>query len=1054
MKHIPDLKNWFWDRAIPLFSLVLMLFFSSVTYGQDRKTIRGKVIDEDGVPMPGVTVVVKNTSNGTVTDFDGLYTILPEKADVILVFSHLGFIKQEVPVSGKGQVNITLKEDVSRLNEVVVIGYGQAKKRDLTGATGSVDVESVAKAPVGSFDDALAGRVAGVQVTSSQGRPGSGTSIKIRGTGSLTQSSSPLYVIDGFPVENFDPSTIAQSDIESMEILKGPSAVAIYGSRGGNGVVMITTKGGVAGKTEVSYDMFYGIENITKRVDVLSPYDFVDLQYEINAENADRKYGPLGLYRKEDGSSIKGIDWQEEVFNQTEVQSHSAMVSGGNEGTKYNLSFSNYKGEGLLENSGFERTYLKLKLDQKVYHNLKAGANISYTKTGITGAHTSTNILDPSVEGGSSNARFNLLKDIVQGRPTGGLFYTNEDLINMPEDPDTEEGAPISNPIVNSRTQVREDDKHTFSFNGYLEYSVLKNLDLRVMGGLRKVFRKRGSFDEKNSVFERRNGFTRGRIIQQEATNLLLSTTLSYKKKVGKKHRFSGLLGFDYQDAEDYYTEASGSVFPEPNKGLDNLGAATEAGFPASSKSPTNKLISYFSRVNYTYDDRYLFTATIRRDGSSRFGKNKKFGLFPSLSGAWRFSEESFLVDSNLLSDGKLRVEWGQVGNNRIPAFVSSALLSSTTYGLENGIAAGVRPANLANPDIQWETQQQVDIGLDVGLFNNRVLFTADLYRKDSKDLLLRAPTPATVGVSSVYRNIGKIRNEGLELALSTVNIDKELRWTSDLNISFPKSKTLGLVENDTLYSNSSWYSNNISQDPYANDFITVVGKPFGQMYGFIDDGIYRADDFDETGVPYVDVAFGEAKPGHRKYEDINGDGVINDEDKVIIGNPNPVFFGGFNNTFSYKRFDLSVFLQWSYGNDVYNANRMLWTSNLKSVRNFIPEIVNRWRADHTEEQNKAATFRTIDDNTQVLTSQYIEDGSYLRLKTVSLGYRFPDKWLDRMFVQRLRIYVTAQNLVTWTSYTGYDPEVSTRGNGLTSGVDFGAYPRSRTFVGGISVAF
>ncbi|WP_161554541.1 SusC/RagA family TonB-linked outer membrane protein [Sinomicrobium soli] len=1054
MKHISYLKNLFWSSSRPLFSLLLILSLNIVVYSQEQAEISGKVVSEDGMPMPGVTVTVRNTTRGVITDFDGLYTISLEGENDILVFSHLGYITQEVPASGKDQVNITLIEDVSKLDEVVVIGYGQARKRDLTGATGSVDVESVAKAPVGSFDDALAGRVAGVQVTSSQGRPGSGSSIKIRGTGSLTQSNSPLYVIDGFPVEDFDPSTIAQSDIESMEILKGPSAVAIYGSRGGNGVVMITTKGGVAGKTEVSYDMFYGIENITKRIDVLSPYDFVDLQYEINAQNADRKYGPLSLYRKEDGSSIKGIDWQEEVFNQTEVQSHSATVSGGSEETKYNLSFSNYKGEGLLENSGFERTYLKLKLDQKIYDNLKAGANISYTKTGITGAHTSTNILDPSVEGGASNARFNLLKDIVQGRPTGGLFYTNEDLINMPEDPDTEEGAPISNPIVNSRTQVREDDRHTFSFNGYLEYSILKDLDFRVMGGLRKVFRKRGSFDEKNSAFERRNGFTRGTIIQQEATNMLLSTTLSYKRKIGKKHRFSGLLGFDYQNAEDYYTEASGSVFPEPNLGLDNIGAATEAGFPASSKSPTNKLISYFSRVNYTYDDRFLFTATVRRDGSSRFGKNKKFGLFPSLSGAWRFSQESFLLGSDVLSDGKLRVEWGQVGNNRIPAFVSSALLSTTTYGMENGIAAGVRPANLANPDIQWETQQQVDIGLDIGLLDNRVLFTADLYRKDSRDLLLRAPTPATVGVSSVYRNIGKIRNEGLELALSTVNIDNELRWTSDFNISFPKSKTLGLVENDTLYSSSSWYNNTPSQDPYVNDFITVVGQPFGRMYGFKDDGIYRADDFDESGAPYVDVAFGEASPGHRKYVDVNGDGVINDDDKVVLGNPNPVFFGGFNNTFSYKGFDLSVFLQWSYGNDVYNANRVLWTSNLKSVRNFIPEIVNRWRADNTEEQNNAATFRTIDDNTQVLTSQYIEDGSYLRLKTVSLGYRIPEEWLNKMFIKRLRIYVTAQNLVTWTSYTGYDPEVSTRGNGLTSGVDFGAYPRSRTFVGGISVAF
>ena len=623
----------------------------------------------------------------------------------------------------------------------------------------------------------------------------------------------------------------------------------------------------------------------------------------------------------------------------------------------------------------------------------------------------------------------------------------------FPEDPDTEEGAPISNPIINALTQTRSDDKSTLRFNGYLRYKLTKELELKVSGGIQKQNRSRKSFDALNSAFERRNGFTRGSILINERSNTLLSTTLTYKKKINN-HRVTGLFGYEYQEITEFLTGASGSVFPEPNRGVDNLGMATEPGFPVSFNAPTNILNSFFYRLNYDYKGKYLFTTTLRYDGSSKFGANSKYGFFPSISGAWRFSDENFLKKSNVISDGKLRLEWGQVGNNRIPAFVSQAILNPTTYGENNGVAAGVGPANLANPDIKWETQEQINLGLDLGLLDNRILLTADYYKKTSRDLLLRAPTPASSGFSNVYRNIGEIENSGLELSLSTENIKGDLTWNSNLNFTFPSSKTLGLVESNILFSHSSWSTSNPSQDAYANDFITEVGEPFGLMYGFVDDGLYGAEDFDTNGDPFIDVSFGAEELGFRKYVDLNDDGVINDKDKKVIGNPNPKFFGGFSNNFTYKGFDLNVFFQWSYGNDVYNANRILWTSGLNSHRNFIPEILGRWRTDRTDEENAGATFRSVDDVSQVLTSQYIEDGSFLRLKTVSLGYTFPKKWLEKVGAQSLRVYVTGQNLVTWTNYSGFDPEVSTRGNGLTSGVDFGAYPRSKTFIGGLSITF
>ncbi|MCY4216704.1 MAG: TonB-dependent receptor [Flavobacteriaceae bacterium] len=1028
-----------------------------IGHAQQTNAVSGTVSDDQGLPLMGVSVIEVGTNNGTVTGFDGTYTIDVQN-EAFLSFSYLGFVSQEYEILSSQTINVALQPDQSALEEVVVIGYGSVRRKDLTGSVGTADLEDINTAPVGSIDGALGGRVAGLLITSSQGRPGASTDIRIRGTGSLTQSSAPLFVIDGFPVEDFDITSIDQSDIESLQVLKGPSAVAIYGARGGNGVILISTKSGEVGKLRVSYNNFFGFQEITKRIDVLSPYEFVELKYEQNPDNAARYYGPLALYKKPDGSSIDGIDWQSLAFKQTNTQSHTFSINGGGEQTRYNLSASRYDGDGLLANSQFTRTYLKMKLNQNLTDKIKTGLNLSYTTALVSGVSTSSNTLNPNTgDGGGTSQNFNLLRNIVQARPTGGLFITNDEFIDLPVDPDLEEGeqgANSVNPLLNALTQAREDERRTLIINGFVEYEMIQGLKLNVRAGFKRLDRKRDAFDNVNSAFERRNGITRAVLTNSESDNTLISATLTYNKAF-PKFNLTSMVGFDYQDLTSWSNSVVASGFPDSNLGVNNLGLSTIPSIPSSSKSPTNRISSIFSRLIVNVDEKYLFTGTLRRDGSSKFGNNNVYGLFPSFAFAWRFSEEKFSEKIKGLSDGKLRMEYGEVGNNRIPALVSRQSLGSTSYGFENGISPGVFPTNLSNPEIKWETQRQINLGLDLGLFKNKLTINFDLYRKESIDLLLRSPIPTSTGFTDVFRNIGEVRNEGIELAIQSdiiTNKGRQFNWTSNFNISFNRSKTLALVEDDTLLSSSRWRGGNRPES--TNDFITIVGQPITLIYGYLDDGLYTAEDFDEDGNPFIDLSFGDEQIGFRKYADLDNDGKVDENDKVILGNPNPDFFGGLTNKFSYKGFDLNVFLQWTYGNDIYNASKILWTTT-QGNRNYHKDVVNRWRPNQSDEENARVAYPSIEDsNSRQVTDRFVEDGSYIRLKTVSMGYSLPPKLLNKVGISKFRIYVSGHNLWTLTDYSGFDPEVSTHGSGLTAGVDYGSYPRARTFVTGLSMTF
>ena len=1037
--------------------LFLLVCFHWSGYSQQTYKISGTVSDERGVPLMGVSIIEAGTNNGTVTDFNGSYSIEVQNQGIIS-FNYLGFETQEYEILENQTINVAMQPDQSALEEVVIIGYGAVKRRDLTGSVGTADLDDINIAPVGSLDDALGGRVAGLLVTSSQGRPGASTDIRIRGTGSLTQSNAPLFVIDGFPVEDFDISSIDQSDIESLQILKGPSAVAIYGARGGNGVILISTTSGKVGRLRVSYNNFFGFQEITKRVDVLTPYEFVALRYEQNQDNAAQYYGPLDLYLKSDGTSISGIDWQSLAFRQTETQSHTFSVNGGVDNTRYNLSASRYIGDGLLTNSKFTRTYLKLKLNQNLTDKIATGLNISYTSALVSGVSTSSNTLNPNTgDGGGTSQNFNLLRNIVQARPTGGLFITNDELIDLPVDPDLEEGeqgANSVNPLLNAVTQTRDDERRTLVINGFVEFEMLEGLKLNIRGGFKRLDRKRESFDNINSAFERRNGITRAVLTNAEGNNSLVSATLTYNK-IFSKFNLTTLIGFDYQDITSLNNSVVASGFPKSNLGVNNLGLSTIPSIPSSSKSPTNRISSLFSRIICNIDEKYLITTTLRRDGSSKFGDNNVYGIFPSFALAWRFSEEKYFEKFKGLSEGKLRVEYGEVGNNRIPALVSRQSFGSTSYGLENGIAPGVFPTNFSNPEIKWETQRQINVGLDLGLFKNNLSINFDVYRKESVDLLLRSPVPTSTGFTSAFRNIGEVRNEGIEIAVHSKNITNKKRkfnWESNFNISFNRSKTLALVEDNILLSSSRWRGGNRPES--TNDFITIVGQPITLIYGYLDDGLYTADDFDQDGNPYVNLSFGDERIGFRKYVDLNNDGIIDENDKVVLGNPNPDLFGGLTNKFSYKGLDLNVFLQWNYGNEIYNASKILWTTT-QGNRNFHRDVNNRWKPDQSEAQNAMAQYPSVkDSNSRQVTDRFVENGSFIRLKTVSLGYSLPPKVLKKIGISKFRVYVSGHNLLTLTNYSGFDPEVSTHGSGLTAGVDYGSYPRARTFVTGLSLTF
>ncbi|WP_235021659.1 SusC/RagA family TonB-linked outer membrane protein [Chitinophaga eiseniae] len=1033
-------------------------------------TVTGKVTDAAGNPLPGVAVHIQGTSKGVSSAVNGQFKIVAPKGEV-LVFSLMGYRKMHLTVTDNTPVKMTLQEDVKGLDEVVVVGYGTVKRRDLTGSIASVKGSDLAKVPVQNVAQALAGRAAGVQVSAAEGSPGAGISIKIRGGGSITQSNEPLYVIDGFP-QTDGLSFLDPTDIENIEVLKDASATAIYGARGANGVVLVTTKKGVSGRTQVSYDMYYGGKQVTSKIDMMTPYDYVLMDYERSMGDADllqkfiTRYGAFSdLKTRYEGRP--GIDWQQQLYGgNATTQYHKIGASGGNKNTRFNLFYSFNNEQGIMVNSGAKKNVAKLSIDHSDNNRLKVSASVTYTTQNIYGSGTS-----------EGENRFNKLMNILQYRPTIGKSGNDIDLVNADEDPALQDdnGNVMQNPRTNAFAEYRSTNLKALYLNGALEYKLLKNLTYKGVVGLKANNRDANLFNGDRSVNARRTGGPNGSIGLTQGSSWNYSNTLTFDKSFHKKHKLNVLIGQEQLYATSRFVEASAAKFPNGDIGLDDLSQGALAGIPRSFRDD-EKLISFFGRANYSYKDRYLVTASMRADGSSKFGSGNKFGYFPSVALAWRAIEENFMKQQHLLSDLKFRLTYGQSGNNRINNYLSLSLLGTNYYPLNDRPVIGVGSTTLPNPNLKWETTISQNIGADIGFLDQRIQLTADYYRNNTRDLLLNAQVPYLSGYTSVLKNIGETINQGLELTLNTVNISrKQFEWRTIFNISFNKNKVKALAGPSFFYGESGYGALK------EGDYLVQVGSPVGLMYGYKSDGVYQVSDFDydpatrkytlKPGIPYNPNDY--PKPGYLKLQDVSGpggktDGLITSDDRTVIGDATPKHYGGITNTFSYKGFDLSIFINWMYGNKIYNANKLVNSQTYLAYRNAYAYIKDRWSTidgngnkitdpAQLAEANKGKTIPSLEGSGRDLKfyDQMVEDGSFLRINNVSLGYNLPKSLLGRVKVNSCRLYFTAYNIHTFTSYSGYDPEVSTRNqSGITPGVDFGAYPRSRSYTVGANVAF
>lgn len=927
--------------------------------------------------------------------------------------------------------------------------------------------------PVGSFDQTLGGRIAGVNVSSSEGTPGGTMNIVIRGNNSLTQDNSPLYVIDGFPVEDAAiASTINPSDIESLDILKDASATAIYGARGANGVVIITTKKGKVGKAQITYDGSVTMHHVTRTIPMMDAYEFVKLQAETYpASIANSTGGYLMEYQGkqwtlDDYRDIFQYDWQDEILRTALQHNHNIRLTGGTEGVRYNASVSYYNQDGILLNSGYERFQARantvIKRD-KLDINLTTNYSRSI-QTGSTPSETSYSGMN------------NLFYSVWGYRPVTYPNKSMESLLNdvMDEAIDSSNDYRF-NPIRSLKEEYRKYYINNLQLNGYVSYEFIKGLKLKVSGGYTYDARKNDQFNNSNTRYGGPTSTDKvnAQIIRNERLTWLNENTLTYQTNIKKKHFFNSLVGITFQNSDyEYYSLKSTHI---PNESLGMAGMADGTLSSSSSLKSSWSMMSYLARLNYNYKSKYYATASFRADGSSKFSKKHRYGYFPSGSLAWNFMEEEFMDPiKKVVGAGKLRVSWGLTGNNRIGEYdyyallqmlkekqgdyISNGSIPSGVYPFDNDMSSvGMVPVSLPNEDLKWETTEQWNVGLDLSFFNERLNFTADVYRKTTRDLLLEASLPLVSGYYSATKNIGKVRNDGLELSLSTVNVQtKDFTWTSDFNIAFNKNEVLELAENQLSLTTAARFDQNYNSQP---SYIAKVGLPMGMMYGYIYEGTYKYDDFVKSGnsytlkdnVPYFSSE-ANTQPGMPKYKDVNGDGIIDTNDRTIIGRGLPIHTGGFTNSFTYKGFDLSVFFQWSYGNDIMNANRLFFeNAGGKKDLNQFASYANRWTPENPESDIPAAT-KSASNN--VISSRIIEDGSYLRLKTVTLGYTFPKALIAKAKLSNARVYVAAQNLWTWTSYSGYDPEVSVRNSALTPGLDFSSYPRAFTLSFGVNLGF
>jgi len=1054
-------------KKLRIHLLLLFLIFSVGIFAQIN--ITGTVVDETGATLIGVTVRLKGTTQGTVTDINGKFGINVSKPTDVLIFSSIGYETIEKTVERNKPMLVTLTDNSKLLNEVVVVGYQDMKRKDITGSVAKANVEDMLKAPVPTFDQALAGRVAGVNVSSSEGSPGNNMNIVIRGINSVTQDNSPLYVIDGFPVE--DPkagASINPNDIESIDVLKDASATAIYGARGANGVVIITTKKGKTGQLNINYDGSYGLQRITRTIPLMNAYEFVRLQSEVwnPAEMSSTGYYKTidnKTYTLADYANVEQYNWQDLIFHDAMQQNHSLSLTGGAADNRYNASFSYYDQDGIVIESNYKRLQVKLGTDIR-RNKLRINLSVNYSNSTQTGNSPSQT---------ASSGMNNLFYSVWGYRPVTQPGVPLNSLINNGLDSNVDTSIDYRfNPYLSLNNEYRKNNIAYTQFNGFAEYEFIKGLKLKVSGGYTTDVRKLEVFNNSNTRYGSQLSIDKvnASVGTSQSYTWLNENILTYQKLINKKHSINMLGGFTLQENDfKFYTMKTTNI---PNESLGMAGMYQ--GTPNTNDSGESEwsLMSFLGRVNYNYLSKYYFTASFRADGSSKLSPQNRFRYFPSTAVAWTFTEEKFMRDfKKALTSGKLRLGWGVTGNNRVEEYARFARLSQESagngsyndpsgythgvYSFNNSIIKGTIPVSLANNNLKWETTSQWNAGLDLVFLNERISTTIDYYNKLTYDLLIKATLPISSGFGSAMKNIGKVRNEGLEFTLNTTNIkNKRFSWNSSFNISFNKNILLGLNEGQRSYITAEIVDRNFGGDNY----IAKVGYPIGMMYGYLYDGTYKLDEFNVVGGNYSlkpgiarYTAENNTQPGYPKYKDMNDDGIINSDDQTFIGRGDPIHVGGFTNNFSYHNFDLSIFFQWSYGADIINANRLMFETSFAKRKdlNQFASYADRWTFDNPDSDIP----RVNNSSSNLLySSRIIEDGSYLRLKTLSLGYNFPKKLIKELKINSLRVYLSAQNLFTWDNYSGYDPEVSIREKALTPNLDFSAYPRAASANFGVNL--
>ncbi len=1040
----------------------MLLITSIVTYGQNI-TVSGLVTDGQKLPLPGATVYEKGTKNSTATSIDGDYQI-KVKPDAILVFTFMGTKTTEIPVKNRTTINTKLIDDTNNLDEVVVVGYGTKSRKNITGAISSVKGEEIAKMPVQNVAQALQGRVAGMQVTMSDGTPGSEPTLRIRGGTSITQSNEPLYVVDGV-AQTGGLGFLDPTDIESVDVLKDASSTSIYGAQGANGVVLVTTKKTKSGKLTIGYDTYGGIKTIAKKLDVMNPYQYTQLMYEgatddVRLQKFIKNYGTwdelASLYQNR-----PGINWQDEIFgNAVQSQYHKISLSAGGNETRFNSFYSVNNDQGIMLGSESVKHIAKLAVTHNVTDKFSVNAIVNYSNQKITGLDTG--------EGG--NARLSMLQTLLQYRPTIGKNGVDEDLKTLTVDPLDNQDSPIfQSPSITIDSQKREAITRSINMSLQLQYNITPKLVYRGLISYTDNNNNSKYFNDARGIQAIRSGGANGGVTNNISTRLNYNNVLTYSNIFSKNHKFDVTAGQEYIYNYAEGITATASAFPDVNLGWDKLQLGTIAGIPTTF-AEDDKMLSFFAKTSYSFKNKYLFAASIRADGSSKFGSDNRWGYFPSVSAAYRIIEEDFMRSVPVFSDLKFRVSYGEAGNNRIANYAALGIFNSGSYPINNQTNITAYQNNIPNPLLKWEATKSTNIGLDLGFFKQRISLTTELYENRSKDLLYNTRVPASSGFKKQFQNIGATSNRGLEFTLNTINIKKaDFNWSTNFNIAFNKTKVLALSEGENSLITNSYTT--------SNDYILEVGRPVGVMYGYVRDGLYQVSDFDynatnstytlKSGVASDNVL---VQPGFIKFKDISGpngkpDGVINDLDRTAIGDSNPKYTGGLNNTFSYKGLDLSIFLDFSVGNDIYNAN-VLNNSRLNQENlNTFAIYADRWTTINASGQrvtdpaelaalNVGKTNPAFNGNaTGRLYSDIIEDGSFLRINNISLGYTLPKKWLSNTKISNLRIYFTANNVYVFTKYSGYDPEVSVINSAITRGVDFSAYPRSKSFLTGLNIS-